>query len=289
MIDKEPYGHGALKWVSTSWLEDHMDEVKIVDVQPDVHDYFKAHIPEAVYLSGKTFRAPLNGLPAQYVTPQHIEGLLGRIGLAKDTPVVVYTGKGKHKGWGDGLDQPMMAYTLLRHGAKEVYLLDGGIDKWIEEGREISQEFPDVTPDVFDAEVDEDMFMTLEEVEEKKDMDDVILLDARPSKFYTGEESPWIRDGHIPGAVNLPWAILMTDDNKTELKAIEEIESLAEEVGATKDKLIICSCGTGREATAEYTIFKHLLGYPKVKLFEGSFTEWSTDPEREVVTGKDPY
>ena len=80
----------------------------------------------------------------------------------------------------------------------------------------------------------------------------------------------------------------MNPDNSTELKPVEEIRKLAEDVGATKDKLVICSCGTGREATNEYTIFKHLLGYPKVRIYEGSFTEWSMDPKREVASSSQP-
>jgi thiosulfate/3-mercaptopyruvate sulfurtransferase len=286
--DEEPYGYGKLKWVSTQWLANHLDTIRIMDIQPDIHDYIKGHIPGAVYFAEKLLRLPLNGVPGVYIEPEAFANLMSRIGISNDTPVVIYTGIGLHQKWGNGLDQPMLAYTLLRFGHREVYLLDGGLDKWIAEKRAVSQEFPKVKPSNFKAKVNSEMYIGIDDVIKSKDNDDVILLDARPSNWYRGEASPWIRDGHIPGAVNLPWKSLMNPDNPTELKPIEEIKKLAEDAGATKDKLIICSCGTGREATNEYTTFKHLLGYPKVRLYEGSFTEWSIDPKREVATGSKP-
>ena len=287
--DDQPYGVGRLKWVSTDWLADHLEDgLTILDVQPDVHDYFLAHVPGAVYLTDKTLRAPLRGLPAQILTPEFIGGIFGRVGITNTEPVVVYTGKGGFKRIGDGLDQYMMAYTLLRMDHAEVYLLDGGLDKWIAEEKETSQRFPQVTPAGFKVKINKEMFVELEEFRKIKDTGDTILLDARPERVYTGETGPWIRNGHIPGAVNLPWSSLMDPENKTLLKPFDEIKGLAEKVGATRDKLVICSCGTGREATNEYTIFKHLLGYPRVRLYEGSFTEWSAHPELEVVKGPNP-
>jgi len=286
--DKEPYGHGNLKWVSTQWLEGHLSEIRVMDIQPDIHDYIKGHIPGAVYFAEKLLRLPLSGVPGVYIEPEAFSKLMSRIGISNDTPVVIYTGVGLHQKGGNGLDQPMLAYTLLRFGHKEVYLLDGGLDKWVAQKRKISQEFPKVKLGNFKANVNSEMYVDIDDVIKLKGNDDVILLDARPSNWYRGEDSPWIRDGHIPGAVNLPWKSLMNPDNPTELKPIEEIKKIAEDVGATKDKLIICSCGTGREATNEYTIFKHLLGYPKVRLYEGSFTEWSMDSKRKVATGSKP-
>jgi len=286
--DKEPFGFGRLRWVSTEWLENHLEDDSVfLDTQPNVHDYLMAHIPGARYLCESTLSAPVRGVPAQILPPEHVGRLFGGEGIDNDTPVAVYTAKGGFKGWGDGLEQYMVAYTLLRMGHREVYLLDGGMDKWMEEGRRTSQEFPRVRSADFRPEVQERMFLELGEFMEIKDEEGTILLDARPARFYTGEAGPWIRNGHIPGAFNLPWADLM-QENKAHLKPVEEIRRMAEGVGATKDKLVVCSCGTGREATNEYTIFKHLLGYPKVRLYEGSLTEWSAHPELEVVKGINP-
>lgn len=288
MVD-EPRGSGDLRWVSTAWLEGHLgDDLTILDTQPDCHDYFLAHIPGAVELEEKTLRAPLRGLPAVILGPSHVAYLFGRVGISNDKPVVVYTAKGGWKGWGDGLEQCVMAYVLLRMGHKEVYLLDGGMDKWISEERKTSQLFPKVKPTTFKPNLREDLYVNMKRVKEMKDQKGVVLLDARPANMYIGEAGPWVRLGHIPGAINLPWGSLMDDKNKTQLKPVEEIRRLVESVGATKDKSIICTCGTGRMASNEFIILKHILGYPRVVLDEDSWTVWSSRPRNPVIKGPAP-
>ena len=287
--EKYPIGQKEIKWTSTNWLADHLDDgdFMILDVQPDIHDYIEAHIPGAVYMSEKLFRVPEDGTPGKWIPKEAAQAEFSRVGLDPDKPVVVYTGTGLFRGWGDGLEQTMVAYTLKRFGHKNIYLLDGGLDKWLEEDRPVSKEFPEVKKSSYDAKVQSDIFLDYEQFLNIKDKDDTILLDARPEDIYAGQ-GPWIKAGHIPGAVNLPWKSLMTEDNSRLLKSEEEIKKILEEKNITKDKTIVCSCGTGREATNEYVLFKHLLNYPNVKLYEGSFTEWSSFPDNPTVTGKDP-
>jgi thiosulfate/3-mercaptopyruvate sulfurtransferase len=109
----------------------------------------------------------------------------------------------------------------------------------------------------------------------------LMILDCQPNIHDYIQE-------HIPGAVNLPWASLMDEGNKRLLKPDDEIQAILESKGVRPDKTIICSCGTGREATNEFLLFKWYLGYPKVKIYEGSFTEWSLYPDNPTVTGKSP-
>lgn len=284
-----PHGKGVVKWVSTDWLQNHLKDPKllILDAQPNVHDYFAEHIPGAVYFSEGLLRDSDRGMPAKYVPAQAIEMELRRIDLNNDTPVVVYTAKGKFSSAGEGLAQTMVAYSLARFGHQNIYVLNGGLDKWTGEQRPVSQEFPKVQEGTFRASVQEDYFISLDQVKKLKDQSNVILLDARPAKFYEGQ-GPWIKPGHIPGAVNLPWRSLMADDNPTLLKPDAEIARILQEHKITPDKTIICSCGTGREATNEFLLFKWYLGYPNVRLYEGSFTEWSAYPDDPTVTGPNP-
>lgn len=291
-MDKEINIEGKnakVKWVSTNWLEKNLinPNLKILDIQPNIHDYISEHIPGAIYFNENLLRVPYEGKPGVYVSEEIIEKLYRRVGLMKHNPVVVYTGEGVFKGWGDGLEQTMLAYTLARFGHENVYILDGGLDKWKKEGKELTKEFPKVEETDFEVNVQDEYYVNMDEVKELKDKEDTILLDARPEKVYQGQ-GPWALAGHIPGAVNLPWKKLMTDDNPRQLKSDEEIQKIVEEVGATKDKLIICSCGTGREATNEFLLFKWYLNYPNVKIYEGSFTEWTSYPENPTVTGKTP-
>lgn len=284
-----PKGSERVKWVSTDWLEENLHKrMSILDVQPNIHDYIVEHVPGAVYLNEEFLRASYRGLCGMFMDGPAVEPYFTRVGVRMDTPVLIYTGKGASRGWGDGLEQTMMAYGLSRYGHDNVYLLDGGLDKWKAEGRPLVQEFPQIDEGGFESSVQEDFFIRYPEFKEVKDRDDVTLLDARPAAVYEGK-GPWRKPGHIPGAVSLPWASLMTKDNTRKLKDIEEIKELAEKAGATKDKCIICSCGTGREATNEFNIFRWLLGYPRVRIYEGSFTEWSSYPENPTVVGKEPW
>jgi thiosulfate/3-mercaptopyruvate sulfurtransferase len=289
MVKQYPHGEGVVKWVDTRWLKEHAndEDLTILDVQPNVHDYIKAHIPNAVYMNEGLLRVPFEGLPAQYAPVEAIEANIRRVGLEADRPVVVYTGKGLFKGWGDGLEQTMMAYTLARFGHNNVYVLDGGLEAWMADEGPVSQVFPTVEASRFGATVCEEFFLEYNLFRTLKDQANTILLDARPADVYQGE-GPWIKDGHIPGAVNVPWKSLMDDDNPRLLKSDDEIQAILDAHDITPEKTVICSCGTGREATNEFLLFKWYLGFPKVKIYEGSFTEWTSYTENPTVTGPEP-
>jgi thiosulfate/3-mercaptopyruvate sulfurtransferase len=289
MAKAYPHGKGAVKWVSTDWLQTHLEDegLTILDCQPNIHDYIAEHIPGAVYLPEGLLRLSRGGTPGVFVHPESVQPVLRLLGLRASAPAVVYTGTGPVKGWGDGLEQTMVAYSLARFGHDQVYVLDGGIDKWKEEQRSLTKVFPKVEESDFVAQVRREYFVEYEEFKAIKDREDVLLLDARPPAMYEGQ-GPWIKPGHIPGAVNLPWASLMDEKNKRLLKPDEEIQAILEAHGATPDRTIVCSCGTGREATNEFVLFKWYLGYPQVKIYEGSFTEWTSYPDNPTVTGSSP-
>lgn len=281
-------GKGPVKLVSTEWLQKHLHDSKllIIDAQPNIHDYFQEHIPGAVQFDEGLLRIPLRGLPGQYIPPAAVQMLFRRIGVRADVPVVIYTGKGANKGWGDGLAQTMVAYSLVRFGHKDVYVLDGGIDKWKAEKRPLSQEFPKIEESAFEVEVQRDFFIDYAEFRSLREKEETFVIDARPPEIYQGQ-GPWIRPGHIPGAVNLPWRSLMTDENPALLKPKNALLDILEKNEVQPRRSIICSCGTGREATNQFLLLKFYLGYPSVKIYEGSFTEWTSYPENPTVTG--PY
>lgn len=262
-------------------------DLMILDAQPNIHDYVLEHIPGAIYLNEGLLRTYLVDHPARWVPPEVIQPLLRGAGLSADVPVVVYTGVGAYKGWGDGLEQTMMAYSLARYGHKNVLVLDGGLNKWKTEERPLSKEYPPVQASDFVVRVQRDFYVDYDEFMAMKDREDVLVLDARPPDVYEGQ-GPWRKPGHIPGALSLPWASLMDDTNKAWLKPDHEIRKILAARGVTPDRTIITSCGTGREATNEFLLFKFYLGYPRVKNHEGAFTEWVSHPENATVTGKNP-
>ncbi len=151
-----PTGVSKVKWISTEWLANNLDDIMILDVQPNVHDYIMGHIPGAIYLNEGLLRSARNRLPALYAPPEALQPSLSAAGLDPDKPVVVYSGAGRYShctaGLGDGLEQTMMAYSLIRFGHNQVYILDGGIEKWKGDGHELTKVFPQWKATDFKAE-----------------------------------------------------------------------------------------------------------------------------------------
>ena len=256
-------------------------------MQPDQHDYILQHIPGSVYVSPYMFTLPVNVCKSIYIPENGVKDIFRCIGLRKDKPAVVYSGMGAFSMCGNHLEQPAIAYTLARFGHNRVYILDGGMEKWNEEKRPLSQEFPSVDYSDFETDVRVEYFVNIEEVKALKERKDVILLDSRPQTAYE-EQFLWIKPGHIPGAVNLPWHLLMRESNPKQLRPVGDINAIMKDRGITHEKLIVCSCGSGTKATSVFLVLKYLLKWPKVKLYEGSFTEWSSCPDNPTVSGPDP-
>ncbi len=291
--DPYPQGESKVKWISTEWLSQHLnsDDLMILDVQPNVHDYIMGHIPGAIYLNEGLLRSAWDRMPAMFVLPESIQPVFSRASIDPNRPVVIYSGAGRYSrctaGLGDGLEQTMMAYSLVRFGHNKVYILDGGLEKWKGEGRELTKVFPKWEPSDFKVQLRKEYFIEYDEFKRIKDRKDVILFDARPAEIYE-EGGLWIKNGHIPGAFSLPWRSLMTKENPKAMKSDEELQQLIGKFDITPDKTLLIYCGTGREATNEFLFFKFYKGHDKVRIYEGSFTEWSSYPENPTVTGKNP-
>ncbi len=279
----------AVSWISTDWLAAHLSqsEILILDVQPNVHDYIQEHIPGALYFPEGLMRQHSGRLPSSYVNEEAAQAILRATGVQEELPLVVYTGLGAVKKWGDGLEQTMLAYSLARFGHPCIFLLDGGLDKWKAEGKPISQVFPEARRSSFQVRRKGDFAVSIYQVKHALEDPGTILLDARPAAVYQGQ-GPWPMAGHIPGAVNLPWRGLMDAANPSLLRSDIEIADLLQQAGVSPSSRLIVSCGTGREATNEFLLFKFHLGYPDVRIYEGSFTEWSADPNNPTIVGPFP-
>jgi thiosulfate/3-mercaptopyruvate sulfurtransferase len=290
-----PYGKGGetIQWVSTEWLQQHLNDknLTIIDCQPNIHEYIQDHIPGALYAHENLFRCHEGKIPTRWISVEAATLLFRTLGIDSERHVVAYSSSGPLTACttfiGDGLEQTMLAYTLARFGHHKVYVLDGGFEKWKEEKRPLTREYSTAVSSNYILNLKDEFFIEYDELKKIKDKPDTVLIDARPPAFYEGQ-GPWLKPGHIPGAVSLPWKTLMDDKNKKLMKTPEQLEAMVKAIGATPDKTIICSCGTGREATNEFLLFKWFLGYPKVRIYEGSFTEWLLYKDNPTVTGKSP-
>jgi thiosulfate/3-mercaptopyruvate sulfurtransferase len=260
--------------VDTEWLAERLDDpgvvVAEVDENPDLYD--ESHIPGAVKLHWKDdLQDPLI---RDVVSKEAFERLLGERGIANDTTVVLY---GDKNHW-----FAAYAYWYLKiYGHVDVRLLDGGRQKWIEDGREMTSERPSPTPTSYTApDRDESIRVRRDDVLAGLGGDGIALVDVRSPQEYSGEllappgyeQEGAMRGGHIPGAQSIPWATAVRDDGT--FKSVEELRDQYGSKGVTADKEIRAYCRIGERSAHTWFVLRELLGYENVKNYDGSWTEW---------------
>jgi thiosulfate/3-mercaptopyruvate sulfurtransferase len=181
----------------------------------------------------------------------------------------------------------MLAYTLARYGHARVIILNGGLDRWVQDGGPITKDLPRRREGDFRPQGGSGLPMAYDEFVARKDEAAVVHVDSRSEEQYAGK-SLWPKEGHIPGAVNVPWSSAFQPRNLSELRPREEVARIFAEAGVTPDKEVICHCGSGRKAAAQLCVLKWLLRMPRVRLFEGSFIEWCAHPGNATVSGMRP-
>jgi thiosulfate/3-mercaptopyruvate sulfurtransferase len=251
--------------------------VRILDVRQNVYDYFAGHIPNAVHLADSAMRFPMEGYPTQYPETFMTGMLLSRAGVKKTDRVVLYSD-------GDGvLGATMIAYLLERLGHSDIAIVDGGWRDY-SGGQKTSQEYPQYKASPYDNLDNRSVRATLDDVKSSIGKG-VRFIDARAPEVYRGETKTWARNGHIPGAVNLPWKTLVEENNTHKLKPLDALKAAFAARGIKESDDIVVYCGTSREASLEYMVLKHLLKFPKVRLYEGSWAEYSNHAQLPVETG----
>jgi thiosulfate/3-mercaptopyruvate sulfurtransferase len=261
--------------VETDWLEEHVDDpgVRTIEVDEDTNAYEKGHIRGAV---GWNWNTDLHDpLRREYVGQDGAAALLSRAGVGADTMIVLYGG---NNNW-----FAAYAYWLLRYlGVGNVRLLNGGRKKWELEGRELVQDVPSFPAgDVsIKTPIQGNIRAFRDEVLEK--LGSVALVDVRSPEEYRGEklapdhlpqEQAQV-PGHIPGAANIPWSKAANEDGS--FKSADELRALYEEEGITSDKETIAYCRIGERSSHTWFVLQELLGYPNVKNYDGSWTEYGS-------------
>lgn len=278
----------TIDFVTPQWVAQHSRDgnLRILDVRANPLDYINSHIPGAVNIAENTFRGPNGRLPVQFWEQQKIESLFQEAGVNGNSHVVIYS---------DGnniLGSTQVAYLLERggHGGR-VSVLDGGFKAYRDASLPVTKEFPQYDLGNFALTDNSDIRVSLDQVRSivRDRSARVTFIDPRPPALFAGEEDVFIRNGHIPGAKNIPWpTFTVGEDNFHQLKALDDIRALLARREVTPNDEIIVTCSTGREASLQYVVLKHVLGYPNVRLYEGSWTEYSAQPDLPVATGRDP-
>jgi thiosulfate/3-mercaptopyruvate sulfurtransferase len=261
--------------VETEWLADHLNDphVRIVESNEDILLYDQGHIPGAVKID---WVSDLNDpVIRDYLDREHFEKLLSAKGIGNDTTVVFY---GDKNNW--WATYAFWVFKLFGH--KDARILNGGRAKWIAEGRPLTKEVPNYPPAEYHAAERDDTTIRAfrNQVLEHIRKSGVALVDVRSPQEYSGERTHMpeypqegtLRGGHIPTAVNIPWAQAVREDST--FKSREELEALYGGKGITPDKDIIAYCRIGERSSHTWFVLTYLLGYPKVRNYDGSWTEW---------------
>jgi thiosulfate/3-mercaptopyruvate sulfurtransferase len=259
--------------VSTAWVSDRLSDpgMRLIEVDLDPDEYAEGHLPGAMLWD--LWDDLL--LPDERVNddPRAVSALLSRSGVAPDTTVVLY---GDAWNWGAAL-----AFWLLSaFGHQDVRLMDGGRQKWLDEGRPVTTEPASVSPTAYPLrEPDWRSRARREDVLAAIDSDTTVILDVRLPEEYRGElfrpgATPTIgqRAGHIPGAIHVPWETAINEDGT--FMDTDSLRAAYAAHGITPDRDVIPYCTVGARSGHTWFVLSQLLGFQQARLYDGSWAEW---------------
>lgn len=262
--------------VDTSYVKSVLGhpDVRVVEVDYDpTANYNQGHVPGSVLID---WRKDINDPVARdLVSKEGLEHLLGRLGISNGHRIVLY---GDFNNWFAAFTFWVFKY----YGVENLVLMNGGRKKWLLEDLPVTRDVPTAHATTFHAKApDETIRVYLDYVRQSLPMHDKVLVDVRGPKEFSGEilappEYPTEhaqRGGHIPGAKNIPWAQAVNDADGT-FKSPEDLRALYQGKGVTPDKEVIAYCRIGERSSHTWFVLKYLLGYPNVKNYDGSWTEW---------------
>ena len=262
--------------VSTQWVADHLTNprIRVVEVDVDTAVYDTGHIPGAVGWNWKNdLQTPVE---RNIASKEEIEELFSHSGISNDTIVILY---GDASNW-------FAAYALWLlqyYGHEDVRLMNGGRKKWIAEGRPLTMDVPSYQPTNYKAKEPDLSIRALRDyVWESIGRDEVALVDVRSPREFAGElvapahlpQEGSQRGGHLPGAKNVPWFLAVNEDGT--FKDANELARIYQEHGIIPNKEVIAYCRIGERSSHTWFVLKHLLGYPNVRNYDGSWAEWGS-------------
>lgn len=262
--------------VDTEWVANNPpnESRKLIEVDYDPENgYKKGHVKGASLIWWK--RDINDPVTRDIVNKKQFEELMGKHGVKPDSEVILY---GDFNNW-----FAAFAFWVFKYyGHENIKIMNGGRKKWELEEREYTTDEPQLTQTTYKAQPpDEGLRAYLFDVRRSLDQEATSMVDVRSPKEFTGEitappEYPMEhaqRGGHIPGAANIPWATAVKDEDGT-FKSADELKEIYEGKGITPDKHIITYCRIGERSSHTWFVLTYLLGYPKVRNYDGSWTEW---------------
>jgi len=260
--------------VDTDWVANHLEDpnVRIIESDEDPLLYAMGHIPGAVQVDWfSTLQHPLR---RDFLSKEQFEEVASRLGITNETTVVFY---GDKSNW-------FACYALWLfqyYGHQNVKIMNGGRLKWEKDERPFVKEVPSYEKTSYRAKEADKSIRAFRDEVLKQSNDRKPLVDVRSPKEYSGEllhmpnypQEGATRGGHIPGAVSIPWATAVNEDDST-FKSADDLREIYEGKGIKSDSEVIAYCRIGERSSLTWFVLKYLLGYPNVKNYDDSWTEW---------------
>ena len=262
--------------VSTGWLAQHLKDDSLVLLQVGEKDeYTAAHIPGAQFIALADISTPRGaGLALELPSTAQLQTTFAKLGVSDKSRVVVYFSKD----WVTPTARVFFTLDYMGLGDR-TSILDGGLPAWRAEGRPVTNEVRTPIAGTFTPHPRQKLVVDFTWVNANLNKPGVMILDARASKFYTGEEVGRMpRGGHIPGAKSIPFDSVVEDSNK--FKSIETLRQLFNTAGVKKGDSVTTYCHIGQQASLLYFVARYL-GYD-AHLYDGSFEDWSHRPQLPV-------
>jgi thiosulfate/3-mercaptopyruvate sulfurtransferase len=276
--------------VSTAWLAAHLgaDDLKLLDgtwylpmQQRDARaEYRERHIPGAVFFDLDAVADTASDLPHMLPAAEAFAAAVGALGIGNEDRVVVYDNNPM-------MSAPRVWWTFRAFGHAQVAVLDGGLPKWLSEGRPVEAGEAQTQPKRYSARLRPEMVRNREQMRENLTSRREHVIDARAAGRFTGAEPdlwPGRRRGHIPGSANLPYTELLEPASKTFLPRDRLAERFAA-AGVQPGRPIATTCGSGVTASV-LALGLHLTGRDDVAVYDGSWAEWGQPGDTPVETGE---
>ena len=261
--------------IDAATLQQHLDDenILIVDLSCD-DNYMQGHIAGAVHIGPMQLICGLAPAPGKLPTLEQLTTLLANIGYEKHKHIVAYDDAG-------GCWAGRLIWTLTLLGHQNASLLDGGRNAWLSAGLPLTIEIPTIHKNAELAlTLDTHFIIDKEEILQRLGDSDFAVWDTRTAEEYRGEMPEQVRGGHIPGAVHLEWTRLM--DDKQYLLPLAQIQSMLDDAGLSKDKIIATHCQTHRRSGLTWFVAHKLLAYPAIKAYPGSWSDWASDANTPI-------
>lgn len=301
--------------VTTTWLAAHLNEpaVRVIDVRwqsryengrgissDDYDGYLSGHIPGAVFTGMiSELSDPEHPVPDMLAPPERFAAAMSTLGVGPETLVVAYDNMGFPLG------SARLWWALNYYGHDKVRVLDGGLRQWVSEGRSVATDVPQIQAAMFTASPVSGWLATKEDVCDALDRSGTVLVDCLTPELFQGRGDRHLwgqRPGHVPGAVNVPYlanvdpalaritaeerARILAERHDFSFASPEKLAELYAAAGITRNERVITYCGRGYAAACGLLALR-VLGHKDVRLYDGSWTEWSADPNLPAEVSAD--